>query len=147
MPWRARYITSRRHPLALAVYLMLLLMGALFIGGVFDSRILTDVIGIGWQDAWQWLLVLGGGTGLIGVLWPEKRLDDALAIEMAGATASTCGLLVYTVSIIVAIGWGNAVWLLLGVLALGCAARGEQARREMCRLDALALAVTEETLR
>jgi predicted MFS family arabinose efflux permease len=143
MPWRARYITSRRHPLAVAVYVLLLVMGVLFLTGAFDSRALTDVIGAGWQDAWQWLLVVGGTGGVAGVLWPERRLDDALAIEMAGATASFFGLTVYAVAVVLAAGWGNAAWLLFGVLAAGCAVRAEQTRREMGRLDELAASVAE----
>lgn len=142
MPWRSRYITSRRHPYAFAVYATLLALGALIAGNVLDSSLITAVVGVGWQDAWEVLLIGGGAIGLAGVLWPQQRLDDGLAVEMAGATACTFGLTVYSVAVIVALGWTSPGWVLFGLLAAGCTARAEQCRRDGRRLDLLAKELT-----
>lgn len=143
MPWRARYITTRRHPYAIGCYAMLLALGVLIASNVLDSSLITAAVGVGWQDAWELLLLIGGTGGLAGVLWPEKRLDDAMAVEMAGAIACTAGLLVYAIADVIALGWGSPGWVLFGILAAASGCRACQCKLEMHRLDDLASQLTD----
>jgi hypothetical protein len=135
--WRTRHITSRRHPLALACYGLIFLMGFFFLAGVFQSDALDHLVGATWRYVWQWLMAVGGFFGLLGTVW-FGQLEDALWMERAGTIASAFGLLVYTGAIIYVLGWSNPVSLLLGVLALGCIAREIQVSRDIRKVRQLA---------
>lgn len=137
MPWRNRYITTRRHPHGIAVYLLTMLMGVFFLTGVFDSVALDGAIGHDWQIAWQLLIALGGAVALAGVAWPQKRLEDGLMLESTGAAATGCGLTVYSVALLLAGGWSTAAWLLLLILAVGAWWRSVQARSDARRIEQL----------
>lgn len=139
MPWRARYITTRRHPLAWSAYGVVFLLGLLFLLNVLDSHALNQLIGPWWQIAWQWLMVTGGAIATLGLAVSAKRLEVALTLELVGASAAFWGCVVYCMSIILAIGWSSSSWLLLGVLALGCGVRALQIRREIRIIDKLVL--------
>jgi hypothetical protein len=130
MPWRARYLTSRRHPLALSVYALTALYGLLLFIGAFDSTALSQTVGTVVQIVWQWLLILGGTTGLISTRWPERAVEDALTLESAGAAAAWFGMTAYTVAVLAVYGWSAPGWLLFACLAAGLGARAWQARRE-----------------
>jgi hypothetical protein len=126
MPWRNKYIVNRRHPLAVAAYLMTGVVGALFVFGVVDSAVISQQLDAIWQVMWEWLMFLGGLGGLAGVFWPRDRLDDALTLEMTGSAMSACGWFTYMIAVSVAVGWSAPAWLVFGVLGLGLVVRSIQ---------------------
>lgn len=138
MPWRNKFIAPRRHPLALSAYAVILLLGFLFVIGVFQSEVIDQLLhGPFWRTVWEWLLTIGGAVSLVGALW-WRDLEDALWLERLGAIASVSGLLTYSIAISTIAGFQASTWLLLGVLALGCLARAVQITAEMRRIQRLA---------
>lgn len=129
MPWRARYIVPRPHPLAIATYLLVFLLGVFFVLDVFDSTALNRVIGREWQYLWEWMMVIGGGTGIAGI-YLRNDLEDGLLLECVGSGSSALGLGVYTLCIVDVFGNSSLVWLLFTVLGLGCVWRSVQAYRD-----------------
>ena len=136
MPWRPRYLSSRRHPVAVGLYLVLLLMGAFFVSGLFNSQAISSVVGPGWQTAWEWQLLIGGVLTLVGVIWPWD-LDEATGLEQAGAVLGATGFLTLAAAIVQVAGWANPSWVIYGVLAVSLFGRTFQiwwGKRQITRL-------------
>lgn len=144
MPWRNQYIHTRRHPLAIAVYLFTLLLGVFFLGDVFDSQAISATVGYGWQIAWEWLLTLGGATALAGVACPQRWLDEGLVTEGIGALSSAFGMGVYSIAVVQVAGWSVPVWAVFGVLAGGCLWRWAQTRADTRKLRGLVSLLADE---
>jgi hypothetical protein len=137
MPWRNKYIAPRRHPLALATYGLVFLMGVLFMAGQFHSDVIDALLGTSlWRQVWEWLLAVGGLAGLVGSLW-RGDLENGLWLERLGAIAGMFGLLTYASGITIIVGIDAPTWLLLGVLALGCLLRAVQITKEIWRVRRL----------
>jgi hypothetical protein len=136
MPWH-RFITSRRHPASVGLYGFTLIMGGLFLFGAIDSPVISHTIGPWWQIVWEWLLFLGGLAGVVGIVFPDKRIEDALSLEIAGAAMSACGLGVYFIAIVLVAGWSTPVWL-IGVLAASLAWRAVQAHVDRRTVERIA---------
>jgi len=151
MPWRQRFITSRRHPLALASYLVTLVLGLLFLVHVIDTSFLP--VSQTWKILWRIELVAGGASGLAFSLirprvsphWPD--LADVLRLEGIAALVSTIGFATYIVAIEDVAGPGvHAVTVLLSIMSLGMLGRSVQCFRDSSfveRMAALSTAAEE----
>lgn len=136
-PWRQRFITSRRHPLAFASYLVTFILGGLFAVGVLDTDAFTNLHPF-WKIVWEAELVAGGAAGLVMLLvkprikphWPD--LADVLRLEAIAAFVGGLGFLTYCVSLSSATHRFSSVDVLLGVMGCGMLVRSAQALYE-CR--------------
>jgi hypothetical protein len=132
--WRVKFIAPRRNRLALATYVLIFLLGLLFVLGVFHSEVIDHLLGSSfWRYVWEWLLTTGGLLGFVGAVW-NRDLDDGLWMERLGASTSALGLITYAGGITWAVGFSAPTWLLLGALAVGCLARAAQLTRERQRV-------------
>lgn len=133
MPWRARYIVPRPHPLAVSVYLLVLLLGVFSVAGVFDFRAVNQIIGTSWQYMWEWLLTIGGASALVGVN-AKKDLEGGLLLEAAGALSAALGFFTYVAALGEAFGLPLdsriTGWLFYLILGVGCGWRAVQAMRD-----------------
>lgn len=127
-------VTSRRHPLALASYLIAFAFGALFITGGIRSIVIRQTISPLFVIAWEWSMLLGGLAAILGVLW--RPLDHGLFTEAVGALACAFGLATYTGAVIYIAGVRTPTWILTGFLVIGCAVRAAQAYRDLQRVEA-----------
>ena len=92
-------IVTRRHPLAFALYLTVLIMGVIFVFHWFGTHQTTEALfpGIPWWVifAWKWEMLLGGALAAgsltasprSGPGWPD--LADLLHLEGIGALTWT----------------------------------------------------------
>lgn len=145
MPWRAKYITTRRHPLALACYAMSALIGAFFVFGLFQAQSTSEATTNGWQTAWEWELLLGGAIGLISACWPSVRhLDDALSGESMASVIAGFGFLSWAVSAGSASQWSSPAFIVFSVVAVGFGARSLQAQRDRRKWLALAEQIAQK---
>lgn len=153
-------IISRRHPLAIALYTVVCLLGVVFVLHWYSAnRSESDLFpGVTpWAIfAWKWMMVTGGGGALAAVLtrprvsphWPD--LADLLHLEAIAAFVAAFGMLVYLVVVVHLAGLdqsGQAL-AIYGVLILGHVWRGLQAVKDARRLEQLAAiqaALTEGT--
>lgn len=126
-------IASRRHPLALASYLVVLTLGVLFITGGIHSTVIKPVISPLFVVTWEWSMMLGGAAALLGALW--RPLDHGLFAEAYGALACAFGLATYTGAIISIAGISSPTWVLTGCLMLGCVLRAAQAYRDLQKVE------------
>lgn len=146
MPWRNRYIATRRHPLALSCYAMCGLIGAFFLLDLFGTTSTSQTTTSGWQLAWEWELLLGGAGGFTGAVWPTARhLDDALSGESAAALLAGFGFLSWALSSGVQSDWQSPGYLVFAVLAAGFITRSWQARRDRRKWRDLARRLAEES--
>lgn len=158
MPWRSQYLTTRRHPLALALYAVTLLYGIFFFTHASDVATLHQV-----SHAWRWLwrleFVTGGGMGLIAAFWKVKAepgwpdLADCIRVEAIAAFVSGMAFLTYAVSVeLLFRDFSPPTLFQLGIVALFVAGffwRAVQAIIESRRVEELGLLVdnTREQLR
>jgi len=148
-PWREKHITTRRHPLAFASYLVTAVMGALFVLGVIDTQAFENLPGA-WTYLWEAELTSGGVAGVFFLLikprisphWPD--LADCLRMESIGAFISGLGFLTYCVALTTATHRFSSVDVLLGVMGAGMIVRAAQALRECRYVEHLATNVTNE---
>lgn len=146
MPWRARYIESRRHPLALACYGMSGLLGLCFLFNLFQSPATSNVTTSGWQLAWEWELALGGVIGFLGAVWPAvQHLDDALNAEALGSMLGAVGFATWAFTSAVQSDWASPASLVFIVIALGFAFRTWQAARDRKRWIAVTREIAKES--
>jgi hypothetical protein len=126
-------ITTRRHPLAIATYLLVALIGLLFIVQGVKSAALLRTISPFWVFVWEWSMCVGGFVAIIGAFW--RRLDRGLFLESSGAAVSMFGMLTYTSVIVYVAGWRNPVWVLLSCLAGGLGVRAITAARDLGKVE------------
>ena len=126
-------IATRRHPLALACYFLVLSFGVLFVSGGVRSQAVRQTISPLFVLTWEWSMVLGGAAALAGSLW--RGIDRGLSTEAFGALSCTFGLLTYTGSVMYVVGGSSPGWVLTGCLALGCAARSLQAYLDLQKVE------------
>lgn len=143
-------IVSRRHPLAFALYMVVFLLGAVFVFHWYAAnRSETDLFpGIPhlWIFAWKWMMVCGGGGAVITLLinprpspkWPD--IADLLHMEAIAAIVAAFGMTVYIVVVVHLEGWVGSTQALAiyGTLILGHIWRGAQAIKDSFRLQQLA---------
>lgn len=153
MPWRARYIVPRPHPLAVSVYLIVLLLGVFSIAGIFNFNAINAIIGTSWHYMWAWLLTVGGCASIIGV-HAKNDLEGGLLLEAVGAGASSLGFFVYTACYLDVFGilFDSRIsgWLFYLILGVGCFIRSIQAlrdRRLATQLGSAVDKIAEETER
>jgi len=142
-------ITSRRHPLALSAYLMVGLMGLIFITGWLDTggveHALFGHLPRGWVWAWEYELLTGGWLGVVSILtkprlspkWPD--LADLLHFEAIAAFVAASGVTTYIVAIAHVLGWHKVgpTALLLSVLSGGLLYRSFRALSEARHVERL----------
>jgi hypothetical protein len=127
-------ITTRRHPLALATYALVFLLGLLFITQSVKSAALLKAISPFWIYIWEWSMLVGGALGFVGAVWP-KRLDRGLFLESSGAAISMFGMLTYTAVIIYIAGWHTPGWILFACLDVGLGLRAIGAARDLGKVE------------
>jgi hypothetical protein len=127
-------IATRRHPLALATYLLVALLGLLFITQGVKSAALLKAVAPFWIFVWEWSMLVGGAVALAGALWP-KRLNRGLFLESTGGAISMFGMLTYTAVIIDVAGWHTPGWVLFGCLDVGLALRAIGAARDLGKVE------------
>jgi len=149
-------IVTRRHPLAFALYLTVLIMGVIFVFHWFGTHQTTEALfpGIPWWVifAWKWEMLLGGALAAgsltasprSGPGWPD--LADLLHLEGIGALTCAFGLATYAAAVESLVGFDKAAPAisLYIVLVLGLVTRGIQAFREARRLERMVTALTVE---
>lgn len=146
MPWRARYIESRRHPQALSSYAMGAVIGLFFLTGLFESAATASVTTSGWQLAWEWEVFAGGIVGFAGAAWPtSKHLDDALNAEALGALLSGFGFATWALTAAVQSQWASPAAVVFGIVALGFLVRCWQASRDRRRWLRLTAQIAQES--
>lgn len=134
MPWRQRFVTTRRHPLAFTGYAITFMLGLTFLIRPFVEHSILISLNPVWRALWIFELISGGLMGMAILSLPprdEKRwpdLADLIRLEAIAAFVSAAGLFTYAAGIIDIAGWINAAWILVGFLALGMIARAVQAR-------------------
>ena len=149
-------VTSRRHPLAFAVYLLVLVMGLIFVFHWFGVHAAQHALFPhvpGWVILmWKWEMV-SGGFGASGALLTRPRLSphwpdiaDLLHIEAIGALVCAFGLTTYATAITNLVGFQKAApsLSLYTLLIGGLVFRGIQAFAEARRLERLAVALVVE---
>lgn len=143
-------VEMRRHPLAFALYAVVLMLGVVFVFHWYaanrsDSDLFPDVSP--WAIfAWKWMMVVGGGLALTTLIvsprpsphWPD--LADLLHLEGVFAIVAAFGMLVYIVVVVHLEGLAGSTQALsiYGILILGHIWRGYQAIRDAVRLERLA---------
>jgi hypothetical protein len=143
MPWREHLITTRRHPLALAAYLLTFCFGILFATDVLSTSAVFDPLAHFWRLLWEWELVTGGGIAFLSLAkrpkhipgWPD--LADLLRFEGIGAIVGGIGMLTYAVVLIKILGAGSYSWTLMTILSIGMIVRGVQAITESVQIERL----------
>lgn len=141
--WRERYVTSRRHPLALAAYAVTMVFGLLFLTGVMDTSVVFAELNPIWQILWEWELFLGGGLAFLSCAirprqWPHyPDLADMLRSEGVGALVGGLGMGTYSVVLVTLLGWSSYAWILMALLGLGMIVRAIQAMIESTRVEQL----------
>jgi hypothetical protein len=135
-------ITTRRHPLAIAVYALVAVLGFLFITRGIHSAAITRAISPFWVYVWEWSMCVGGALAVIGVFWP-RRLDRGLFLESTGATVSMFGMVTYTSVIVYIAGWRNPTWVLMICLTAGLGLRAIQAARDLGKVEVAAMTPME----
>jgi hypothetical protein len=156
-------VISRRHPLALAMYAVVFLLGMIFLTHFgYGSHTEADLFpGVSPWAIWGWkVMMVTGGGGAFAVLctnprpsphWPD--LADLLHLEGIAALVAGLGLTVYLVALLDIMGWhqiGPAV-AVYGVIIVGHGFRAFQALKDSYRLERLAqaaatvVAVDEQT--
>jgi hypothetical protein len=135
-------ITTRRHPLAIAVYLLVATLGLLFIVRGVHSNALFATISPFWVYVWEWSMLIGGVIATAGVLWP-RRLDRGLFLESSGAAISMFGMITYTSAVVYIAGWRSPGWVLLGFLAVGLGLRAIGAARDLGKVETAAMTPLE----
>lgn len=143
-------VISRRHPLAFAMYAVVFLLGAVFVfhwyaHGVHESALFPGVSP--WAIfAWKWMMVSGGGGGLLCLItkprpaphWPD--ITDLLHFEGIAAIVGAFGLSIYLVVVVHLLGLhdsGPSI-VLFGTIVAGHLVRAGQAIHDATRLQRLA---------
>lgn len=143
MLWKERYVTTRRHPLAFATYLVTLVFGLLFATGILDTSVVFSELNPIWQILWEWELVSGGAVAAISLFvrprvfphWPD--LADVLRFEGIGGLVGGLGMGTYAIVLVSILGLASYAWVLMTILALGMIYRGIQAIVESSRVERL----------
>ena len=141
--WRERYVTSRRHPLAWATYLLVSIFGLLFVLDFLTTDAIFDTLNPLWRYLWEYELLVGGAVAFSALVrrpkvyphWPD--LADVLRFEGLGALVSGLGMVTYGVVLLNLLGLHSYSWTLMAVLGAGLIARGVQAIMESGRVEQL----------
>lgn len=142
-PWRQKYLTTRRHPLAMTSYACTLVLGIVFTFNILETTSLPGVRPL-WDWAWKLMLDTGGLFGVVALLtkprlspkWPD--LADLLHIEAIAAFVSGLGFIVYAVSITNLVHHLAGSVAVLFVMGAGMLWRSVQARSEAKKAEYLA---------
>jgi hypothetical protein len=155
MPGRAPLqIATRRHPLSIAVYLLVAILGLLFITHAISllfitrgihSHASTKEISPLLVGAWEWSMLAGGVVAIAGVLWPH-RLDRGLLLESFGSALAGVGLCAYASVAVYLAGWNNPALALLACLIVGLVLRTFGAARDLGKVESAALVPMEPFL-
>jgi hypothetical protein len=139
MPWRAPYLRYRRHPIAIATYLVVALLGFLLLTNVAKSSSSVDAI-TPWfiRLSWQCEMAAGGLTAAVASFMPARFLAGSLRAESAGAFLCACGLVTYSIAVQSIVGWASPGWVLFFTLAGGCLWRAVQVPFDERRLRRVA---------
>lgn len=153
-------VIMRRHPLAMALYGVVFLLGLVFVlhwyaHGVSEKTLFPGVSE--WAIfAWKWMMVSGGGGALI-CLWAKPRpsphwpdLADLLHLEGIAAIVGAFGLFTYLIVVINLMGFSDSApaVVIYGVIVVGHFVRAYQAIWDASRLQRLAtLAETAQEVR
>lgn len=143
-------VIMRRHPLAVALYFVVMMLGVIFVlhwytHGVDEAKLFPGVSP--WAIfAWKWMMVSGGGGALVCLFtkprpsphWPD--LSDLLHMEGIAAMVAAFGLTTYAVTIIHLMGFSDSApaIVLYGSIIAGHLVRAAQAIHDAQRLQALA---------
>jgi len=146
-PWRQRYITTRRHPLAFAAFLVTATLGLMYAVGLLSTSPTFDGVAHIWRLLWRWEMVTGGLGGVLALSLPPRTsprwpdLADMLRFEGIAALVSGIGLITYGTGIIMAFGVhrGTTTWALLYILGVGMLYRGIQALHESTVTERMAV--------
>lgn len=152
-------VVSRRHPLAFAMYVMVLCLGLIFIFQWFGTGQTENAIFPGvpeWMiETWKWEMTTGAAVSVLGLLLPARQspswpdLADLLHFEAVGSFVSAIGLATFASAGVILTGPSHAVssLVLYGVLVLGHLWRSGQALWEARKLVRLATALAVEEAR
>lgn len=150
-------VVMRRHPLAMALYLVVFLLGMIFLTHFgYGQHTEADLFPhtnpwVIW--AWKVMMVTGGGGAFATLMasprpsphWPD--IADLLHLEGIASIVGGFGLLIYLVAVTHITGWhqsGPAI-AVYGVIILGHAIRGGQAIHDALRLERLAQIIEDQT--
>lgn len=145
-------LNRRGHPhrsLWSAFYLAALVMGALYLTDVAQTRSLAGATDGTAAYSWQWTLFLGGVVGLAGNLAPRHKYRTALTVEAAGALSTAAMVAVYVGFVIFAPATGQTpyatiTWMSAVAVALaGRAVEAFQQRQRAIEYAAARAAIRE----
>lgn len=157
-------VTSRRHPLAFSVYLLVLVLGAVFVFHLFGSHQTQNTLFPGIEpwviSMWKWMMCGGAALSLFGLLckerttpgWPD--IADLLHLEAIGAVLQGFGMLVYTTAAVFVYHHMHKPLtdaipglVIYGAIIAGLVWRGVQAIQDARRLERLATMLALEEAR
>lgn len=139
MPWRAPYLRYRRHPIAIATYAVVAVLGLLLLSDLVKSSTSVDAV-TPWfiRLSWQGEMVAGGIVAVLACFMPARFLAGSLRAEAAGAFLCACGLVTYSIAVQSIVGWASPGWVLFFTLAAGCLWRAVQVPFDERRLRRVA---------
>lgn len=149
---------TRRHPMAIGLYAVVMLLGAIFVFHLYapnrNEAQLFPGVNHWITFTWKWSMLLGG-LGAITAIWLTPRVQphypdlvDLLHLEAIFAIVSTFGLLVY-IYVVVRLEGVSQSYQAIGVYAamvIAHAARAYQCSKDAKRLEALYAHATREVL-
>lgn len=117
------------------LYIAAIIMGALYLTDVAQTRSLAGATDGLAAYTWQWTLFIGGITGLVGNLMPRHHFRIALTVESAGAMSTAIMIAIYVSTLSsTSIGttpWATIVWM--SSIAAGLAGRVIECMRQRSR--------------
>ena len=145
-------LNRRGHPrrsLWSAFYLAAVVMGALYLTDIAETRSLAGATDNAAAYSWQISLLVGGLAGLAGNLAPRHRYRSALTIEASGALVTAAMVAIYVGFVIFApatnmVPYATIMWMSAVVLALaGRAVEAFQQRQRAIEYAAARAAIRD----
>jgi hypothetical protein len=102
-------LTAGRHPFQTYLLSLALFSGLLQVVGAERPDALTQQLPHLLVVGWNWMLVIGCGSALIGSLWPKKNYATGLTVERSGLAVTAAAAVIYGGAIPFAIGLRGAV--------------------------------------
>ena len=147
-------LNRRGHPrrsLWSAFYLAALVMGALYLTDIAQTRSLAGATDNVAAYSWQISLLVGGLAGLAGNLAPRHRYRTALTVEAVGALSTAAMVAIYVGFVIFApatnmVPYATIVWMSAIAVALtGRAVEAFQQRQRAIEYAAARAAIRDAT--